>query len=110
MTNEGLRGRVTEGGANGIQLRGAGDPVDQRDAIEQKRGGEGAQQEILQRGFVVALVVAQIAGQDVGRDRGDLEPDEDHDQIVGGHHQALSGDGEQQQGVVFAGFGVLAVR
>ena len=33
--------------------------------------------------FVVALVVAQIAGEDVGRDGRDLEADEDHDQFVG---------------------------
>ena len=35
------------------------------------------------RGFIAALVIAQIAGQDVGGDGRDLQADEDHDQLVG---------------------------
>jgi hypothetical protein len=33
-------------------------------------------------GFVVGLVVAQVSGQNIGRNRRDLAADEDHDQLV----------------------------
>ena len=63
-----------------------------------------------ERRFVVALVVAQIAGQNVSGDGADLQPDEDHDQLVGGGHHALPDDREQNQGVIFAGFGMFALQ
>ena len=77
------------------QIRRAGDAVDPGDAVEQKRGGERSQQEVLQRRFIGALVVAQVAGQDVAGDGGDLQADEDHDQLVGRHHHALAHHREQ---------------
>ena len=89
------------------QVHAAGGAVDQRDTVQEEAGGEAAEQEILERRFVAALIVAQIAGQDVARDGRDLQTDEDHDQIVGRGHQALPGDREQQQRVVFAGLGIL---
>ena len=91
-----------------VRLVDAGDAVDPGDAVEQERGGERAQQEVLERRFVGALVVAQVAGQHVAGDRGDLQADEDHDQLVGRRHHALAGDREQQQRVVLAGLRVLA--
>ena len=98
---------VQHGAAHQQQVDAAGSAVDQRHAVEKEGGGEAAQQEILERGFVAALIVAQIAGQDVARNGRNLQADEDHDQVVGCGHQALSGDGKQQQRVVFAGLGVL---
>src|ERR1039458_9612634 len=100
-------GRPQNGGANQQQVDAAGDAVDDGHAVQEEGGGEAAEQEIFECGFVAALIVAQIAGQDVTRDGGDLQADEDHDQVVGSGHQALAGDTEQQQRVVLAGFGVL---
>src|ERR1035437_2744441 len=86
---------VQNGAANQQQVDAAGGAVDQRHAVQEEGGGEAAEQEILERRLVRALIVAQIAGQDIARDGGDLEANEDHDQVVRGGHQALPGDGEQ---------------
>ena len=93
-----------------IQIGGTGDAVDPGDAVEQERGGERTQQKIFERGFVVARVVAQVAGEDVGRDGGNLQADEDHDQLIGGDHDALADDAEQDQGVEFAARRIFAAQ
>ena len=103
VEGQGGRGlRIEENAADGGQVRRAGAAVDPGDAVEQESSGEGAEQEVFQSRLVVALVVAQVAGQDVGGDGRDLDADEDHDQLIGRGHEALADDGEQNQGVVFA--------
>src|SRR4029077_3549208 len=92
------------------QIGAAGGSVNPRDSVEQERGGERSEQEIFQSRFVVALVVAKVAGQNVSGDGGNLQSDEDHDQLVGRRHDALTGDGEQQQRVVFGRFSVLTAQ
>ena len=93
--------------ADNQQVHAARGAVNQRDAVKEKAGGETAQQEVFQRRLVAALVVAQVSGQDVARDRGDLQANKNHDQVVRRRHQALSRDREQQQRVIFAGLGAL---
>ncbi len=104
------RGGTGHSGAHHAEIDAAGGAVDQRHAVEEETRGERAEQEILERGLIGALIVAQIAGQDVAGDGGDLQADEDDDQVVGRGHDGLAGDGEQQQRVVLAGFGVLAFQ
>src|SRR5215510_4779866 len=53
---------------------------------------------------------SQISGHDIAGDRRYLETDEYDHQVVGGRHQTLSRDGEEQKRMVFAGFGVLAIK
>ena len=60
--------------------------------------------------FVVARIVAQIAGQNIGGDGGNLQADEDHDQLIGGSHDGLADDAEQDQRVEFAAAGVFAAQ
>src|ERR1019366_9266743 len=68
-------GRPQNGGANQQQVDAAGDAVDNGHAVKEKGRSEAAEQEIFECGFVAALIVAQIAGQDVTRDGRDLQAD-----------------------------------
>src|ERR1019366_6503459 len=69
-------GRPQNGGANQQQVDAAGDAVDDGHAVQEEGRGEAAEQEIFERTLVAALIVAQIAGQNVARDGGDLQADE----------------------------------
>ena len=60
-----------------VDLRGSGGAEDERDAVEQKCGGEGAEEEVLDGGFRAAAGLLAVAGEDVGGDGGDFESDED---------------------------------
>ena len=53
---------------NLVDLRGAGGAEDQRDAVEQEGGGEGAKQKILDGRFGSAGRLLAITGQHVGCD------------------------------------------
>ena len=54
---------VGEEAADRFEIGGAGDAVDPGNAVEKKRRGEGAEQEILDGGLIVALIVAKISGE-----------------------------------------------
>ncbi len=66
-------GGTRERGFDRFELDRAGGAIDESDTVEQKAGGERAEQEVLERGFVGARVAAQEAGQRVNRDRHRLE-------------------------------------
>ena len=86
---------ITEVGA-------AGQSVEQRQPVGEDAGGERAQQQVLQRGFVGALVAAQEADQNVGRDRHQFQADEQQHDVVARGHAHHADDGEQDQRVELA--------
>ena len=65
----------------------AGEAVDQRDAVEQHAGGQRAEHEIFEARFGRAQVVAVDRGDDVERQRLQLEAEIERDQVVGRDHQ-----------------------
>ena len=76
----------------------AGVAVEQRDAVEEERRGERAEQEVLQRRLLAEQPAA--AGQpaeQVERQREHLERDEHREQVVGRREQQHAADREQQQ-------------
>ena len=85
-----------------VDLRGAGGAEDQRDAVEQECGGEGAEQEVLDGGFRAAAGLLAVAGEDVGGDGGDFESDEDDQQLDGAGEQAHADGAEDDERVVLA--------
>ena len=77
----------------------AGGAVDEGDAVEEDRRGEGAEDEVL-HGRLARLGPAAVeAGQHVQGDREDLEAEEDHDQVVGRGHEHGARRREQGQHV-----------
>ena len=85
-----------------VEPRAAGGAVDERDAVEQERARERAQQKVLDRGLARTRVAAQRPRQHVDRHRHDLEGEEDHDQVVGRRHERHARGREQDQCIVFA--------
>ena len=73
--------------------------VGERDAVEEERAREGAEQEVLERRLGARGDVAADAGQHVDRERQDLEREEDDQQIGRRRHQHHAGDREQHQRV-----------
>ena len=88
--------------ADAIEPRAAGDAVGERDAVEEERARERAEQEVLERRFGRRRRVAPDAGQHVDRERQDLEREEDDQQVGRRRHQHHAGDREQHQRVVLA--------
>ncbi len=84
------------------QVGAAGQAVEQRQTIGEDPGGERAQQQILQRRFVGALVAPQEADQHVGRDGHQLQADEQQHDVVAGGHAHHADHREQQQRVELA--------
>ncbi len=80
----------------------SGDSVEQRETIGKHRRRERAQQKILERGLVGALIAAKEAGQNVGGDRHQFDADEDQHQVVSGGHAHHADDGKEQERVEFA--------
>ena len=81
---------------------GAGEPVDQRHAVEHDRRGEDTHQVVLETGLVAAQVALAPGGEHVGRDRQQLEGDEDRDQVAGRGHDHHAEHRRQQEDVVLA--------
>ena len=62
-------------------------PVDERDAVDEDGRGERTEHEVL-HGGLARLAAPQVhPGEDVQRDRHDLEGEEDEDQVVGRGHE-----------------------
>ncbi len=76
--------------------------VQQRDAVEEEAGREGAQQEVLQRALVRRRLLADEPGQDVEADRHRLQPDEQRDQAAGRGQRHHARRGEQDERVHLA--------
>ena len=83
------------------ERRGPGGAVGERHAVEQHRGGERAEHEVLDAGFERARTGAVVGGQHVQRDREHLECHEHDDEVVGAGHHEHAGRGEQHQRDVF---------
>ena len=100
--NEGLILRDGREVGDLVDLRGSGGAEDERDAVEQERGGEGAEEEVLDGGFRAAAGLLAVAGEDVGGDGGDFEGDEDDEQLDGGGEQAHADGAEDDERVELA--------
>ena len=82
------------------EVHRAGVAVDQRDAVEEEAGGEGAEQEVLHRGLLAEQApAAGQAAEQVEREREHLERDEHREQVAGRREQHHAADREQQQRV-----------
>ena len=75
----------------------AGEAVDQRDAVEQHARRQRAEDEILEAGLGRAQTVAVDRGDDVERQRLQLEAEIERDQVVGRDHQHHAERGEQDE-------------
>ena len=95
------RGEVEHGDAPGDQreVRRAGRAVHQRDAVEQERRRERAEQEVLERALGGSLAAAVDAGERVHRDRHQLDAEEDDHQVARGGEQHHARRREQDQHV-----------
>ncbi len=80
------------------RTRGA---VEQRNAVEEKGRGKGAQEQIFQGRLVRAHLPTQETGQDVERYGQRLETQEDHDEIRGRRHHHHTQDREEDHRVEF---------
>ena len=85
-----------------VDLRCAGGAEDERDAVEQKCRGEGAEEKVLDGGFGAAAGLFAIAGEDVGGDGGDFEGDEDNQQLDCAGEQAHADRAEDDESVELA--------
>ena len=74
--------------------------VDEGDAVEEEGRREGAEHEVLEPRLLGLGAVALHGGHDVGRDRQDLEAEEDHDEVVGHGHDQPAGGGQEHEDVV----------
>ena len=67
--------------ADAVEPRAAGDAVGERDAVEEERARERAEQEVLERRLGAGGRIAADAGQHVDGERQHLERQKDHQQI-----------------------------
>ena len=77
--------------------------VEERDPVQEEAAGEGAEQEVLQRGLVALGPGPEGAGEDVEGQRHELEREEDDEEVRPGRHQHHADGGEEDQRVVLAG-------
>jgi hypothetical protein len=103
-------GRAGQPLADERQIRGTGSAEDEGDAVQQERGGERADQEVLERGLRRGAPEAVVARQDVDGDRHHLQPQERDDQVLGGGQEHHAHGGEQHQDVVLRGEQALAIE
>jgi hypothetical protein len=96
------RGRRAEALGDAGEVGVAGDDVEQRGAHEEERGGEGAEEEVLEGGLGGAGVAAAEAGHRVDAERHGLEAQEEHEHVVGAGEQHRAGGRERDEGVVLA--------
>ena len=86
-----LPASLTHGLVDRAEVHRAGVAVDQRDAVEEEAGGEGAEQEVLHRGFLAEQAPATgQATEQVEREREHLERHEHREQVTGGRRTASS--------------------
>ena len=77
-------------------------------AVKKESGGEGAKKEVLDRGFSAGGLSLTEAAHDVGRDGGDLEANEDHEEFDRTGHQHHADGAEEGEGEVLAGVAGVA--
>jgi hypothetical protein len=93
--------------ADAIEPGGAGDAVDEGDAVEKERRRERTEHEILEGAFAADRRVTADAGQHIDGQRQHFESEENHQQIGGGRHQHHAGQGEQHQCVILTARQIL---
>ncbi len=81
------------------EVRGARGSVGKRHSVQEKRGREAAEHEVLERRLLRLQASGMAAREDVQRDRERLESEEQHDEIVRRRHHDAADGGEQQEGV-----------
>ncbi len=90
-----------------INVGGSGRAEHHGDTVKEERGRKRSQQEVFERRLGAFSSATSKSRQDVGRDRRDLERDEDQHQLDGRRHQHHAYGRKQYQGVVFAGLDPL---
>ena len=80
-----------------LRSGGAGVAVDQRGAVEQQAGREGAQHEIFEARLGRAQLVAAEGGEHVERQALEFEAEVKRDEVVGRDRQHHAGRREQDQ-------------
>ena len=76
----------------------AGEAVEQREAVQHRAGGRGAEQHVLERRLVRHAVALQVGHHHVGRDRDHLEGEvQHHDVVRGGEQQARQHQRQHQR-------------
>ena len=80
-----------------VQVRGAGGAIDQRDAIEEKTGGEGAHEKIFHGGLARLTARAPQSRQHVNRNGHGFESQEKNNQIIGRRHENHPHGGKKNQ-------------
>ena len=84
--------RAERGGDAG-EAGGAGEPVEQRNAVKQDAAGERAENEIFEPRLGRAFVAAPVGGEDVAREAVQLKPDVEADQACRRDHHAHADGG-----------------
>ena len=82
------------------QVDRAGRPVDQRDPVDEERGRERPEQQVLQPGLLRPPAVARQRRQRVQREAQDLQPEEQDDQVAARPHEDRARRAEQEERVV----------
>ena len=85
-----------------VQLRRAGEPVDQRNAVKENPGRDPAKDHVFQRRFVRPPLLPQEAGQHIGAERHQFEAHIDRQEVGRRGHDHHSRKREEQQDIVFA--------
>ena len=93
----------TEPGADAVVARGPRRAVEGGDTVEQEAGRECPQDEVLERRLARRTVASMDARQHVGRERHDLDAEEQQDQVARGGHDHHARGREENQRVELAG-------
>ncbi len=85
-----------------VDLRGSGSAEDERDSVEQKGSGKGAEEEVFDGRFRAAAGVLAPAGEDVRGDGGDFEGDKGDEKLDRAGEQAHADCAEDDERVKLA--------
>src|SRR5581483_6845570 len=85
----------------------AGCSEHQRDTIEEERGRKRSKQKVLNRGLAADWRAAAETGEDISRNGGYFEGDENQHKLDGTRHQVHADGTKQNQSVIFAGTNLL---
>lgn len=85
-----------------VKVEGAGGTIDKRHAVEQQGCREEGEQDVLGTGlgaFILFLVIGHEGGHGDG---GQLESDEEHEEVAAGNHEIHAQQGKEHEGVELA--------
>ena len=92
------------------EVRGPGAAVGERDPVEEERGAERAQHEVLHAGFLRGDLAQVHGGEHVHGDGEDLEAEEHHDEVVGRRHHQAAGGRQHHEDVGLGALHLLAAQ